>query len=68
MELYLSQVWEAYIVKNNRQRSLGLYEDENLAAIAYNKAAAEMFGEYAYLNKIPEGYEECIESKIEESK
>lgn len=44
--------WRATITKNSRSYDLGGYKNEVDAAIAYNKAAEQMFGEYAYLNKI----------------
>ena len=36
----------------NKYEYLGLYDDEEEAAIVYNKRASELFGEYAYLNKV----------------
>lgn len=44
--------WWARIVVHGKQVSLGLYEKEEDAALAYNEAALEAFGEYARLNVI----------------
>ena len=52
--------WRAYIVLNYKQRSLGLYTNETEAALAYDRAAREMFGEYACLN-FPDLAEELLE-------
>jgi len=46
--------WVAYICPDDKQQHLGLFTDEIDAALAYNIAAAEMFGEFALLNDIPE--------------
>lgn len=40
--------WRAKISKND----LGSFPSEELAALAYNKAAIQMFGEFANLNKV----------------
>lgn len=42
--------WRAYIKRESRQRGLGCYEIEEDAARAYDRAAVEMFGEFASLN------------------
>jgi hypothetical protein len=45
--------WRAIICVNGRQRHLGYYADERAAAKAYDEAAQEAFGEFAYLNFAP---------------
>lgn len=44
--------WKATIKHEGNQVFLGRFLDEKEAAIAYNKAASEYFGEYARLNDI----------------
>lgn len=44
--------WRAYIVVNKRQYSLGRFGDEKSAAAAYNHAAMELHGEFAYINNL----------------
>ncbi|WP_206812132.1 HNH endonuclease [Paradesulfitobacterium ferrireducens] len=44
--------WRAVINFNHRQYSLGLFENASDAAKAYNRAAAELFGDFARLNVI----------------
>lgn len=49
-----SKKWRAYIVVNDKQKHLGVFENKHDAARAYNKAAIELFKEYAQLNVIKE--------------
>lgn len=44
--------WQADIKVNYQKLYLGIYKTREEAAIAYNKAAIEYFGEYAVLNDI----------------
>ena len=44
--------WKSEIRINNKPQYLGLFINEIDAALAYNKKAIELFGEYAYLNKV----------------
>jgi hypothetical protein len=44
--------YSARIKINNKLLYLGSYSDKNDAAIAYNKKATELFGEFAFLNII----------------
>ncbi|KIP28272.1 AP2/ERF family transcription factor [Bacillus thuringiensis] len=46
--------WMSSIKNNEQTMYLGRYDSENDAALAYNKAAIEIFGEHAYQNKIGE--------------
>lgn len=50
-----SKRWVAQITKNYKVRHLGCFMTAEAAALAYNEAAKELHGEYAYLNKIDEG-------------
>jgi hypothetical protein len=42
--------WQAYISINGKQKHLGYFTDEDVAASAYNLAAYENFGEFASYN------------------
>ena len=42
--------WQAQIVSNHKERHLGLFDNEIQAAQAYDIAAKELFGEFAYTN------------------
>lgn len=44
--------WRAKIVVNYKQIHLGCFRDKIKAALAYNKAAIEHYGEFACLNKV----------------
>jgi len=44
--------WQATIMLNRKSIYIGLFESEIDAAKAYNKAAKELFGEYANLNEV----------------
>jgi hypothetical protein len=44
--------WRAYIVSNGRKQHLGYFDSQTEAACAYNRAALELFGEFALLNDI----------------
>lgn len=46
--------WMARITLNGKTKCLGCFETEEEAALAYNKAASEIFGEHAYLNLVRE--------------
>ena len=47
------QRWYAHIKTNGKMRSLGRYDSEEDAARAYNIAARQAFGEFAFLNEVP---------------
>ena len=45
--------WQAQIRIDSNPKHLGLYDNEEDAALAYNLAAQEHYGEYARINIIP---------------
>lgn len=44
--------YAANICKNRKQYNLGRFDTKEEAAIAYNKAAKELYGEYAFVNEV----------------
>jgi hypothetical protein len=48
-----SRPWEAIIKVGHKAMSLGYFASEQDAACAYNYAAVEYYGEFAYVNDIP---------------
>lgn len=44
--------WQAQIGGKKNKKHIGYFKKEEDAAIAYNKAAIQMYGEFAYLNNI----------------
>lgn len=44
--------WRARITLNAKTFHLGVFENEDDAAIAYNKKAVELFGKFVNLNKV----------------
>jgi len=48
----LHNPWRATIKFKNKTTPLGNYKTKEEAALAYNEKASELFGKFAYLNKI----------------
>lgn len=44
--------WKAEIIVDYSKKYLGIYEDERIAAIAYNEAARRYFGPFAFQNDV----------------
>jgi hypothetical protein len=53
--------WVAQISCNNRTRRLGSYQTPEDAALAYDCAAQELFGEFARLNELPAHHERQLQ-------
>lgn len=49
-----SNRWQVHIKKGDERRYLGLYDNEQDAARAYNAAARHYFGEHAFVNDVPD--------------
>jgi len=48
----MKKPWKAMIFWCGKQKNLGFFASERSAASSYNKAAKELFGEFAYLNPV----------------
>lgn len=61
--------WVASIGYQNKRYYLGRFKNEDDAALAYNEKAKELFGEYAYINKIIPSHptENCTENPHKEN-
>lgn len=59
-----SQKWRAVVSHNGRGYHRGFFTCEHQAALAYNKKAIELHGEYANLNVVPQEYVLKYEGKI----
>jgi HNH endonuclease len=52
VDRFHGRIWRARIRFDSKDMHIGLYEIEEEAARAYNIAATELFGEYAYLSEV----------------
>jgi len=55
VNLYSNGKWKAQIVLQGKKVSLGYYLTAEEAAIAYNQASIEAYGEFAFLNDVDPG-------------
>lgn len=51
---FSSGKWVAQICCNKKTYYLGFFNTSEEAALAYNKKSKELFGEFAYINKLPD--------------
>jgi hypothetical protein len=58
-----TKAWRAVIRVDGKNRSLGRFRDEIAAALAYDDAARQWFGEHARLN-FPDGVDAWLESEF----
>ena len=57
------KVWRARIEKDGHSHYIGDYSKESSAALAYNKAARELFGDIAYQNQVSRSSERRTKKK-----
>lgn len=50
----VSNIYTSKIMKDGKSIYLGCFKTEEEATFAYNKAAVELFGEFAYTNRVEE--------------
>jgi hypothetical protein len=55
--------WRAYVHHAGRTKYLGTFELEDDAALAYNRAALDVWGEFARLNEVKESAMSACESQ-----
>lgn len=48
------QKYRAQVVINRKRHGIGAFTDEDEAGRAYNKKAKELFGDFAWMNPVPE--------------